>query len=106
MLSVTNLAVLSREPVSAIFPRLMKKIIVFGFVVFLCGCGKVRKLGEAAPYVEAFESASQAVGRPINVDNLVIEFGKTSGLAVCERGGGSTPRITISPGVWKNASED
>ena len=77
------------------------------FAVFLCAaCAKERRLGVTERYVLAFEEASIRAGKPVKVDNLIIEFSPSGkNFATCEERTFHTPRIIITQSHWNMANE-
>jgi hypothetical protein len=62
-------------------------------------------------YVTSFEQTAAQYGNPVQVTDLVIQFGQVDGVGenggrgVCELSEGSTPVITISQAAWTSSSE-
>ncbi len=63
---------------------------------------------EIQPYIDKFIAEASQRGKPITVNNLIVQFGQTSGEDVCGQcllQAKQTPRITLSinPDCWQNA---
>lgn len=86
------------------------KFLVLAVLVLATGCG--RKQLEVAgfeSYVDAFQASSNAHGRNITVEELIIQFGTTASAnadATCYRGGSETPKIVVDPNRWEQMPEE
>jgi hypothetical protein len=70
-----------------------------------------RVAAEAEPFVQAFKAEALKRGVAVALDNLIVEFGPTSGDEVCGQcllEAGKTPRVTLNPEslCWKGVSAE
>src|SRR5690606_35384225 len=59
-------------------------------------------------YVNAFEQAASEEGKPLIIDDLILNFGTTPSLnetGVCERAEEETPRVTINQKIWNTLND-
>lgn len=74
-----------------------------------CGKTPVLSVGsEFTPYVAKFEQKSREYGNPVNVDNLIVQFGPMHSKeerGACEIGGDNTPSVTINQETWNKIDE-
>ncbi len=66
---------------------------------------------EVEPFVRAFREEALKRGKTVETDNLIVEFGPTSGDEVCGQSilaAGKTPRIVLNPGslCWQGVSQE
>ena len=96
-----------------------QKINLFALLLIACGisaCGKspsdpttpIVDVGNYASYVSRFEAASQSVGKPVTVTNLIIRDGAMESPyenGACVIANGQTPTITIKASAWALLTE-
>ena len=96
-----------------------QKLNLFALLLISCAisaCGKPQSdptaptldVGKYASYVSRFEAASQSVGKPITVINLIIRDGAMESPyenGACVVADGQTPTITIKASAWALLSE-
>jgi hypothetical protein len=91
------------------FPTVKKisVLVLTAIAASACGRAPVLELGEFAPYVAKFEQTSIEVGKPVQVNDLVVKFGPTEERqdAVCETGDAITPTILINQLSWSRMTE-
>ncbi len=78
--------------------------------VAVSGCGREHKLqlGQFSGYVQAFQSRGTSFGKNVQVDDLVIEFGKMerdSEQGYCLLKAEETPVIRVNQSAWDRMSE-
>lgn len=77
-------------------------------VSILSGCGRTQySVGQFQTYVTRFENESRAHGHPVEIRDLVIEFGDLplTKNGTCRTSAIQTPLITINRQLWQNMDE-
>jgi hypothetical protein len=87
------------------------KFVLFIGALGLTACGRPPVLQVDPvflPYVERFEKASEAMGNPIQVSDLRLEFGQMQNAmenGACEIVGDEVPTVYINEKAWNRLTE-